>query len=120
MLPVPMHTEFTVATVRSHRDQLIEINVEYVSWGFLEIDSFLGVGDWNERYDLDAASSDEIAGATLSRRSIAATRLLAPDPQREMTLSASVNGTSTAWTRCRARMYTAPANGVGIEGMNTV
>ena len=36
-------TEFTVTTVRSHRDQLIEINVEYVSWVFREIDSLFGV-----------------------------------------------------------------------------
>ena len=36
-------TEFTATTIRSHRDQLIEINVEYVSWVFREIDGLFGV-----------------------------------------------------------------------------
>lgn len=35
--------EFTPATVHSHRDELIEINVEYVAWVFREIDSWFGV-----------------------------------------------------------------------------
>ncbi len=35
--------EFIVANVHSHRDQLIEINVEYVSWVFREIDKLFDV-----------------------------------------------------------------------------
>jgi GNAT superfamily N-acetyltransferase len=42
-MPQTTRTEFTAITVRSHRDQLVEINVEYVSWVFREIDSSFGV-----------------------------------------------------------------------------
>jgi GNAT superfamily N-acetyltransferase len=35
--------EFIVADLRSHRDELVELNVEYVSWVFEEIDKYFGV-----------------------------------------------------------------------------
>ena len=35
--------EFIVASVASHRDELIQLNVEYLSWVFTEIESLYGV-----------------------------------------------------------------------------
>lgn len=35
--------EFIIANLHAHRDQLIELNVEYISWVFLEIDKLFGV-----------------------------------------------------------------------------
>jgi hypothetical protein len=51
---------------------------------------------------------------------IAATRSFDPAPQREIDRIASLNAMSTMCTRALSRMYTAPANGVGMEGTNTV
>jgi len=51
---------------------------------------------------------------------MAATRSFAPDPHRETTRRASVKGTSRGCTRFRSRIMTAPASGVGIDGMKTV
>lgn len=35
--------EFTVADTRVHRDELVELNVEYMSWVFAEIELLFGV-----------------------------------------------------------------------------
>src|SRR4051812_32569443 len=35
--------EFIVADVQSHRDELVELNVEYVSWVFAEVNRTFGV-----------------------------------------------------------------------------
>src|SRR5512139_3919777 len=48
---------------------------------------------------------------------MAATKSFAPEPHREMRLNALVKGTATGCTRCRSIMWTAPANGVGIDGI---
>ena len=37
------HHEFIVANVASHRDELIQLNIEYLSWVFTEIESLFGV-----------------------------------------------------------------------------
>lgn len=39
---MPNH-EFIVARVASHRDELIQLNIEYLSWVFMEIESLFGV-----------------------------------------------------------------------------
>ena len=52
--------------------------------------------------------------------SIAATKSFDPEPQREIVLSACVNGTFNGCTRSRLKIYTAPASGVEIDGTNTV
>ena len=43
-----------------------------------------------------------------------------PAPHLEIDRMACVNGTSRGCTRVGVRMYTAPANGVGTDGTNTV
>jgi hypothetical protein len=51
---------------------------------------------------------------------VARTNSPVPAPHFENTLSATVNGTSTGWTRSGGKIYTAPAIGVGTEGTSTV
>ena len=51
---------------------------------------------------------------------MAAIRSREPAPHREIDRTACVNGTSRGCTRVCVRMYTAPANGVGTDGTNTV
>lgn len=35
--------EFIIASVSSHRDELIQLNVEYVDWGLSQIEDYFGV-----------------------------------------------------------------------------
>ena len=43
ILPLVTQPEFIVADIRSHREELVALNVEYVSWVFSHIDGFFGV-----------------------------------------------------------------------------
>lgn len=48
--------EFIVADIREHRPDLVELNVEYVSWVFSQVDECFGVS-WAEIVGLPAAAS---------------------------------------------------------------
>jgi GNAT superfamily N-acetyltransferase len=41
--PIMPHHEFVVANVASHREELTELNIEYLSWVFTEVESLFGV-----------------------------------------------------------------------------